>query len=315
MASDAAIASRATGCNHYKHFCDAFDLRPPFPDDADENSRRLDLFAFWLYRRSFRAATINTYIASVRFLMRVLPVPVHDHTGRLRIVARLAASEDVRPTMESAPVTLGMMRALATLTAAGAVSSHIHAACVFAFVFFMRVSEYAASGSDWESKILRARDVESRDNRVYLTFRRRKNNPLHYPHRFCRNAASDPAFDPVRVWNAHVAALPFALTPDMPAFMDASGRPVHAADISSALSLAASAVGLTARYTPHSLRIGAATAAFRMGMPEARIMQQGMWKTAEGFRRYTRGFPEDAADCTDDLFIFADHSIPVHPHS
>ena len=174
----------------------------------------------------------------------------------------------------------------------------------------MRVSEYGAT-RNWEAKAVRAGDVTVLDDKVYLTFRRRKNNPLHYAHEFCRNASSDPSFDPVRIWRTHVSALPFDLSPDMPAFCTPSGRPVSPADITAALSAAAALNGLSKyRFTPHSLRIGAATASYRMGMSEIWIMQQGMWKTADGFRRYTRGFPEDAAGCTDHLFLFADHSRP-----
>lgn len=71
-------------------------------------------------------------------------------------------------------------------------------------------------------------------------------------------------------------------------FVDDLGQPLKASVVRQKLQAVTEVLGLPKGYlTPHSFRIGAATAAAAAGVSEERIMRMGRWSSA-AFRRYIR---------------------------
>ena len=72
-----------------------------------------------------------------------------------------------------------------------------------------------------------------------------------------------------------------------PLFLDKGGSAISKSTFSGRLAELAAAVGVEGKVTPHSLRIGAATAAWRAGFSDSQIQALGRWKS-RAFMRYLR---------------------------
>ncbi len=314
MVSADALRSREAGIDAFKNFCSLYNLPDPFSPLPHVNAARLELFALWAWGNTeCRPSTISQYLSSARFAMRTLHGPAAvGPVGREALIVRLAQRAETRPTLEKAPATLELLRALHDLQQHGLISVHVRAACLVAYACFMRASEYCKTDPDYDRCILKAGDVAASTRRLRVTIRVRKNNPEHFPHVLCRDSIDDATIDPVRAYLDHLAALPFKLRADMPAFTRPDGQPVSSAQVSRALKMAAALVGIDPTTVgPHSLRIGAASAAKRMGLPAITIQQEGLWFSEGGPVRYQRGAPEDTAYITADLFRFGSTSTPA----
>ena len=76
-----------------------------------------------------------------------------------------------------------------------------------------------------------------------------------------------------------------------PLFVHADQSPLTRSDLISAIRSALTGTGLDlSHYTGHSFRIGAATAAAQVGLPDSLIQTPGHWRSS-AFLRYTRTPP------------------------
>jgi site-specific recombinase XerD len=79
-----------------------------------------------------------------------------------------------------------------------------------------------------------------------------------------------------------------------PLFVFEDGKPMTAAWFSGRLQEQCRRHGYFGRVSPHSLRIGAATTAARVGVPDHLIKLLGRWKS-DCFQRYLRVQPDELA--------------------
>jgi hypothetical protein len=226
--------------------------------------------------------------------------------SRCFIALRNAMATDTTDSAASLPLP---SEALARVTELPAV---LHAAVAVGYCFLLRVSEYTGSGShtvrfgDVALLPANADGVEQ----LRLTTRRRKNNPDRYPVTFTRDAEPDMAACPVRAWRTYLAT-PAGSTahPLDPIFQRSPGVPLLPSDVTGAIrylmlrasaQLAIPAADLP-KYTPHSLRSGSASAAWRAGRQMLWIQQQGHWHSASSLSHYCFLRPGDDGDATRDL--------------
>ena len=81
-----------------------------------------------------------------------------------------------------------------------------------------------------------------------------------------------------------------AIRPTLPGplFLHGNGAPLTRSDLISAIRAALSGVGVDlSRYTGHSFRIGAATAAAEASLPDSLIQTLDCWRSS-AFQRYIR---------------------------
>jgi len=72
-----------------------------------------------------------------------------------------------------------------------------------------------------------------------------------------------------------------------PLFVEPTGLPVNKSRFAQRLADLAILIGVEGKVTPHSLRIGAATAAWRAGFSDSQIQAMGRWKS-QAFLKYLR---------------------------
>jgi len=222
--------------------------------------------------------------------------------GLERLVVAQLRVLDTTPVKVRAPVTPDMLRSLRALGAPTAVRT----AAVFAFMFFLRPSEYCLSSTraGWLTKIARVGAVTRQpgSSNIILRVVARKNNPHNYPIDLGSGPATDPDLDPTIAINDMLAAHPYPSDPDAFLFCNPDGTLLRAELLTAWLRKAAVACGRDSScIAAHSLRVGGATMAYRSGMREMWIMMRGYWLSLAGMMRYCRNFPEDDMWCSDML--------------
>lgn len=100
--------------------------------------------------------------------------------------------------------------------------------------------------------------------------------------------SSNPVTCPIRAWTMYVRKRnPW---PHGPAFVTDSGSPLTAGPVVSAMRAALAAAGVSnlTKISMHSLRRGAAQAAYYKGVPKDEIMKHGIWSTSWGLDFYLK---------------------------
>ena len=88
-------------------------------------------------------------------------------------------------------------------------------------------------------------------------------------------------------WSHREALFPGLLDSQSPLFLSQNGLPVSKDSFSARLAALSAHVGVEGSVTAHSLRIGAATAAWLRGCSDSQIQALGRWKS-DSFKRYLR---------------------------
>jgi len=318
------MKSRTAGTNAFTEFCLLYGpsgVAALGKLPIAEVCNRVELFSVWLQRtRGLRPSSLQQYVSCARHLVFALRGETLPPL-RTNVILRLARDAETRPTLEKAPVTIGMLRAVLRMARAGArpagaayVSPAVAVAILFAFQFFMRVSEYARTSPAWPTRALKQRDIRLLGRNVRITLHARKNNQHHFPFEFERGPPNDSSLDLSALYRSYIRWLPPAQRdqPDAPAFRHRDGRPITQEDVAAAVAAAARACSAPPeKFGTHSLRIGAATAAYRQGLSLTWIMQQGFWKSKKGLLRYLRGLPGDHAGHSTTLLHGADPARPA----
>lgn len=255
----------------------------------------------WLWQTTgVKADTIDAYGAGVLAHWKVhLGRDAVLHGGLHTVLLRQLRVLDIAPRLVRKAATPAVLLALAA--PALTCPPVVRCAILFGFFFLLRVGEYAVSGKTqgWQARILKFADVAVAAERVSITLGARKNNPSKYPSTFARQSATDKRACLVDAWRVYVLTRPAACASPF-AFVWPDGSPLTAAQVGLWLKRAAALAGLVpAHFSPHSLRIGGATAFYRLGFPIEWIMQQGFWKSLAAVLVYCRVDAADSAWCTD----------------
>jgi integrase len=163
--------------------------------------------------------------------------------------------------------------------------------CCLGFFGFLRISEltYLANSPE-AADFLTSADLTWSPGQLTVLLRRSKGDPLKLGVRITIGGNGSPvcALKAVQHYlNLRGTYFPNSDLASSPLFLDKGGSAITKSTFSRRLAELAAAVGVEGKVTPHSLRIGAATAAWRAGFSDSQIQSLGRWKS-RAFMRYLR---------------------------
>ena len=271
-------------------FCSGYDFTP-FPLSEPILCR----FVAYLVTTGLSFQSIRQYLSALRYyqLSTGGPDPSFASLFQLHYVLRgVQRSHPLYTRPKRLPITPAVLRLLYHQW------SHVHgdfnSACLWAasclgFFAFMRSGEFTCqSWSTYHSSMLSLGDIEvySRTNSsvMHVTLRRSKTDivgvviTIHI-------GRTHNLLCPVSAVLAYLSIRP--ATPG-PLFLLQSGMPLSRHYLVTAIRRALSLEGMdTAQFHGHSFRIGAATTAAQVGLPDSTIQLLGRWRSSV-FTRYLR---------------------------
>ena len=158
----------------------------------------------------------------------------------------------------------------------------------YALAFFgaFRVSEVVAASTSGQSGGLELADLSWADDAIQVFLRKSKTDQGR--NGVCVRMAATPGtgYCPVTLARIYLEARPRTAQPNL--LVHADGSPLTRGQFTCICKRALEQLGEDpARFTSHSFRIGAATTAASMGLPEATIKGVGRWKS-DCFQCYVR---------------------------
>jgi hypothetical protein len=309
-------ASYRSGLRLYQQFTRAVGRDDDsFPRDADTVD--LTVTAFLGYMRAhdppYSSSTIHNYFAAIVHHYKLhVNVDIVSLCPRLRIISDSLQRLATLPTTPRGAFMPEWMPHVHTATA----EPGLRLAVALGFHFMLRISEYTFEDGQHPLSLLTGDNLFIKPDTGFITIRlrRRKNNQSNYPWEFARQPlpadTSAPyalAGCPTRLYHAYRRSIGPRYTPHGPALRLLDGTPIRPSHVGAIICAVGTVVG--ARHlTPHSLRIGGATAAYRSGRHIEWIMREGGWRSSRSLLRYIRGVAEDYADATTDMA----HAVAYH---
>ncbi len=214
------------------------------------------------------------------------------------VLRAIRRTRPVRSRQLRLPITPAILHHLRSVWAASPVTytyRMLWAACCLGFFAFLRSGEFTCpSARTYTRSMLSPADVmvDSREHPTSLTvlLRTSKTDVFQAGHSLLVGATGD-LLCPVAAVLGYLA-----IRPEVPGplFIYEDGTPLSRSRLVQAVRSALASIGTIdlARYTGHSFRIGAATAAAQAGIPDSMIQTLGRWKSS-AFLTYIRTRPED----------------------
>lgn len=287
----------ATGVRRYQAFCHAFKLTA-----VPGTKETITLFAAHL-SRSLNSRTIQVYIAAVSFLHHSLgyrsPASKNPMLKlAIRGVQRLQGPIHLRPTR--LPITPDMLGHMLQRLKKGPQGKHdrlmLRAALTFGFFGFLRVSEFTLTDQRFDPRLHPTmRDIHWSCEGMQFFIKRSKTDQMGKGTTICIGRTESRHTCAVAAMEAYRRHC-HCPTHSSPLFHFKNGRPLTAKVFRITLLSLVEQCGYDPRkYNTHSLRIGAATAAARAGLPSDTIQKLGRWRS-NAYITYTRHpltFPSD----------------------
>ena len=288
-----AASTRRTyqaGTAAFTRFCHKHGI-PPLP--ASELTLRY--FCTHL-SKSVSYQTIKVYLAAIRLLH--LEHGFEDPTRDTPLLTYLCIG--IRRSGRSTnttrlPITIPLLRVikhqLSTSTLPAQAKLLYWAAFTLAFYGFLRASEYSCPTHSkfTNTRHLLLRDISITTNSLSVHLKRSKSD------RFGKSAtvlvgATGSSTCPVRAMHKFLTAR--QAQPSGPLFTFTSGKFLTRSDISRTTKRLLRAAGIDpVRYSSHSYRIGAATAAADAGLPDHLIKTLGRWRSS-AYQTYIHTSPD-----------------------
>ena len=287
VAPSTASAYRS-GARRYNSFCTRTGLTA-FPLTETVVCR----FVAHLHQSQLSLSSIRLYLSAIRFFQIAYGFgnPHLESFHRLHYVVRGVARTQPRSGRASRlPITVEILQHLRR-----AWSSHsphyeavmLWAACTLGFFAFLRAGEFIACENNGRS-VLMPGDVrvDSRENPSFLaiTLRGSKTDPYGLGQVLYVGRTGSPIC-PVAAVLSFLAVRPPSAGP---LFVHADSSPLTRAQLIAAVRSALEGLGVdVTRYSGHSFRIGAATAAAQVGLSDSFIQTLGRWRSS-AYLRYIR---------------------------
>ena len=292
--ASSTLATYRSGIRRYTAFCRQFGLTPLPLSDLN-----LCRFVSYLHQQQLSPASVRLYLAALRYL-QIVAVGHDPQPGEfprlqyaVRAVRRLTPS---RSWPLRLPITPAILRSLHRRWSPSPVSYRsrlLWAACCLGFFAFLRSGEFTCpSSAAYDSSMLSWGDiqVDSHDHPSYLriVLRHSKTDLFGAGVSLFVGATGD-TLCPVAAVLSYLSVRPSG---PGPLFMYQDGRPLSRVDLVAAVRQALAADGLdVSRFNGHSFRIGAATTAAQVGVPDSVIQSLGCWKSS-AFMTYVRTSPQ-----------------------
>jgi len=304
--SPATRRTYSTGKQSFASFCNA-TRNPVLP--ATESA--LLLFVSYLASRNISHTTIKVYLAAVRHMHVIAGMHrsfEEQLTPRLHLVLRgIKRTQAIsNPCRTRLPITLQIMSSIKDYLSRqprSHFSIMLWAACCLAFFGFLRVSEFTVPSQDTydPGTHLSLADI-SLDNRVdprliAVCIKQSKTDPFRKGVTLYLGATNH-AVCPV------AGILPYlALRGNQPGplFLNKEGRGLTRQVLSASLDAVLTELRLhPSNYNTHSFRIGAATTAAEVGIPDRCIKILGRWQS-DAYQQYIRMQPHELARLSEQL--------------
>ena len=274
----------------YIEFCIQFGLTP-FP----ASEAVLCLFVSFLAKQGLQYQSIRAYISATRHLYisqgQSDPFAGNNFPRLQYVLKGIWRSHPQARSNRRLPITPAILAGLRSVWSQEECPIEAHmlwAASCLGFFAFLRAGEFTSTGQQDMTIALTPEDV-SVDNRASPTFLRI----------FLRKSKTDPfgngialfvgrTYQPICPVTAVLAFLAQRPQTQGPLFVHADGSPLTRSQLIQKVRRALRRLGLEVHnYSGHSFRIGAATTAAAVGVPEATIKMLGRWESA-AYLRYIR---------------------------
>ena len=267
-----------------------FRVKHGISDQFPITTSNVSLFIAYLSVQGYAASTTATYISAIGYYHKVNGY--YDPTENFIIRQMLEGFRRKNPNKADLrqPITLQMLRKI--MSSLDMVCfSHFEAvafkaAFSIAFFGFMRVGELAAESlNNVQDSVLSLEDINLFiDRGIQVTFRHAKNNQRGPPQVIWIPHIPNDPLCPVRAMHDYLMIRP-PLARTLVCHFD--GSPITRGQFSEVLKRVIQFCGWPSGFKSHSFRIGAATRAAELGIPDKTIMQMGRWKS-DAFKLYIR---------------------------
>ena len=164
-------------------------------------------------------------------------------------------------------------------------------ALTLAFVFFLRVSEYATTSLTNSRLTVKHITVTPRTLELFISVSKRSTKPSSHE----RATTAPTRWNLATLYNRYASTR--RRSPADPALQWLDGSPVTDDDINRLIKALAARAGLPnpGAYSSHSLRAGGAVAALALGSDQAWILREGRWSSPRSLMLYIRTLAEPFA--------------------
>ena len=278
----------------WRAFCQFRQQHPGGPWASVDDVRH---FVAWLSLRGLASATIATYVSGLGYYQKLNGQV--DPTSDFLVCKLIEGARRVRPSIDcrvpiSLPILDRIISVLVHICSSQYESVMFRAVFLSAFFGFMRVGEFAVySKNNIQSSVLTFTDirfvpVDAQTVSVDIVFRHAKNNQRGPPQTIRLVQSQNAALCPVRALQDFAAIRPRV---DGPFFCHFNTGPLTRYQFNAVLQKAVRFADLTDYHIRgHSFRIGAASSAFGLGVPQSNICQMGRWRS-RAFLSYVRPVP------------------------
>ena len=288
MESNPTFTNYSTGRNNWLHFLAHYSLPPDLiPSTADDARDILTQFLSHEFARGLGPSALNSGLFAVRNLWINSPPHFRDLSANDKRISTVLKSLKGQCTVVPTHKQALPPSALRHIFSLGP-DPVIPFIMVFAFAFFLRVSEYTTTTST--GCRLQAQHVRLSPNSLRITITHSKGTKEATSHERAFSPGSPRCLR--ALYTAYLATHPH-LQPTDPAFQWLDGSPVTDTQMNSLIQLLASAAGLDgSKLSSHSMRGGGAVAAFTMGKNDLFILREGRWASTKSLLLYIRTLAE-----------------------
>lgn len=290
MLSGTAVSTNVTYAARQHAFMDFCEDSGGCPAPASEET--LLAYVVALNNIGLKASTISGHLSAIRHLNIIngSPDPMIGQE-RLLLVKRGLAKRASPAELRAAVTNQHILAFLPLLDLTAFEDACFFAMCCLGFYGFLRISELTYPDSSFSPEnAITSVDLTWAPGRISLLLRRSKTDVQRKGVTVVIGENSSPvcAVKSLQHYlSMRRASLPSLIAATSPLFVTPVGLPVSKAGFSNRLSALSARVGVEGLVTPHSLRIGAATAAWRAGYSDSQIMALGRWKS-RAFLAYIR---------------------------
>lgn len=295
----------ATAQRRFIEFCFATGQLSPtgFPCPADEWT----LMSFTTeLSKTLHANTVKVYLAGVRSLHieQGFQDPFENRPRLARVIRGVKRLRST-PTTKRMPVTMEVLRQMKRVLQLRYYDDALFwAASCFGFFGFLRCGEFTVSspGDQFDPDIHLCLSDVSVDSHtcpsvILARIKASKTDPYRkgFTLRLCATGGEICPVQAVTQYLHMRGGQPGSL------FRDVNGKPLTRASYSKLLQAVTTRAGVVGNYSSHSLRIGAATTAAQVGVPDHMIKTLGRWQS-DAYQIYIRT-PEQVLDNTLRLLV------------
>ena len=247
-------------------------------------------FVLWAWEQDKSHSWVTGHLAAVSHHVKLGGLADPTRSFPIRAALKGWARGEDKKRDNRAPIDFRILQALIDCVPSAAYSDHeaslFKAAFCLAFFGAFRISELVASSkTDGSLRALCLRDVNMHGGILSITLRKSKTDQMGRGREIVLRPLDPPAYCPVTLTASYLLLRPHG---DGYLLLHADNSPLTKHQFGSVLKRVLMLSGNNGRkYSTHSFRIGAASAAHAVGLPAESIKRLGRWDS-NCYKRYIR---------------------------